>query len=223
MEKFRIFLLSLLVTVTSAAFSQSSIFGDGNAAMGMMQDAINNFNRSGKSNADLINCFVSLKSIDENFGSDITDPNNCFDLYKTFNQIQSMFQQRSTASVNIFNMGSMSDAMGMVGYVSDAAFIAGKYLGKAADAGHTQALAIIRSIGGYSGGCNKTPNTNSGGVIQKTCSYCGGKGWNPGSKTATYGNMSRYWCYECNEEVGASHSHDQCPSCGGTGKVTSIR
>lgn len=42
-------------------------------------------------------------------------------------------------------------------------------------------------------------------------------------KTPTYGDMSRYWCKECKEEVGASHSHDQCPSCRGTGRTTTIK
>lgn len=60
-------------------------------------------------------------------------------------------------------------------------------------------------------------------VGYKTCSMCNGKGWVPGFKTATYGDMSRYWCTECHEEVGASHSHDQCPSCRGTGKTVTIK
>ena len=53
----------------------------------------------------------------------------------------------------------------------------------------------------------------------KQCSYCKGRGWVPGSKTTTYGLTGQYYCSDCGEYVNQSHSHDQCPSCGGTGQV----
>ena len=125
--------------------------------------------------------------------------------------------------INGFNLRSSKIKIGSrikVIRISDDKILANYVVPKKSSYSHTQ----------YGTSVNTAPklnydNGNVGGsvVIQKTCSYCGGKGWNPGSKTATYGNMSRYWCYECNEEVGASHSHDLCPSCRGTGKVTSIR
>lgn len=52
-----------------------------------------------------------------------------------------------------------------------------------------------------------------------TCSLCGGKGWIEGSKNVTYGSSSKYWCEECDKMVNPSHSHDQCPSCGGKGNI----
>ncbi|MBQ8773194.1 MAG: hypothetical protein IJZ17_01795, partial [Muribaculaceae bacterium] len=60
------------------------------------------------------------------------------------------------------------------------------------------------------------------GTKKVTCSYCKGKGWVAGSGTATYGLNNSYWCNECNEEVNASHSHDRCPSCNGTGYNSKI-
>ena len=72
----------------------------------------------------------------------------------------------------------------------------------------------------YSGGYN---NSSSGSSYSspkyKQCSYCKGRGWVPGSKTATYGLTGQYYCSDCGEYVNQSHSHDQCPSCGGTGQV----
>ncbi len=53
----------------------------------------------------------------------------------------------------------------------------------------------------------------------KQCSLCKGKGWIAGSKTPVYGTGGSYWCDECGREVNASHSHDRCPSCGGSGKT----
>lgn len=53
----------------------------------------------------------------------------------------------------------------------------------------------------------------------KLCSLCKGKGWIAGSKTPVYGTGGIYWCDECGREVYASHSHDRCPSCGGTGST----
>ena len=58
---------------------------------------------------------------------------------------------------------------------------------------------------------------NRNNSVKKICSMCGGKGWIPGSKTPTYGNMGTYWCNECEREVPKSHSHDLCPSCRGVG------
>lgn len=191
-------------------------------AVQKMSDAIDRFNRSNKSDADLIVFFNSLKSADTEYGSYVTDPNTCFEIYKVFAQLQNTFQQKSTASVNINNLNSAWTALGYVGYVSDAAFIGGKYLGRAADGGHTQALNIVRNMGMT--GVTTVPSARQGGVTTtETCSMCGGKGWIPGFKTPTYGSMSRYWCEECHEEVGASHSHDKCPSCSGVGKRTRLK
>jgi hypothetical protein len=66
-------------------------------------------------------------------------------------------------------------------------------------------------------------SSGSSSTYEETCSSCKGKGWIPGSKTPTFGIMGTKWCSECGQEVTNSHSHDQCPSCRGTGKVTRIR
>lgn len=72
---------------------------------------------------------------------------------------------------------------------------------------------------------NANTNTNSGGsrVGKQRCSLCHGKGWIAGTSTPTYGNSSSYYCSECGRNVSASHSHDRCPSCGGTGTTQTIR
>ncbi len=98
----------------------------------------------------------------------------------------------------------------------------------AAAQGHEGAKLMLQlkgiSTGGGGGGNFSTPSTspsyNSG--AKKTCSLCHGKGWIAGNKTTTYGNLSPYWCDECNREVPASHSHDRCPSCGGSGTVPDL-
>jgi hypothetical protein len=64
------------------------------------------------------------------------------------------------------------------------------------------------------------PNSSTQGGSssrQETCSYCLGKGWVVGGKTPCYTSGNRY-CDECRQTVSCSHSHDRCPSCGGTGK-----
>lgn len=70
--------------------------------------------------------------------------------------------------------------------------------------------------GGYN---NSSSGSNYSSPKYKQCSYCKGRGWVPGSKTATYGLTGQYYCSDCGEYVNQSHSHDQCPSCGGTGQV----
>ncbi|MCM1452544.1 MAG: tetratricopeptide repeat protein [Clostridium sp.] len=63
---------------------------------------------------------------------------------------------------------------------------------------------------------------NSSRVKTKDCSLCDGKGWIVGNSTASFAGGSKY-CDECKKTVHESHSHDQCPACRGTGKVTTIR
>lgn len=85
----------------------------------------------------------------------------------------------------------------------------------AIDQGNNAYYNQLNSIMGNGGGSSSSSN---GGVRSKsTCSLCKGKGWISGSKTPTYGNTGRHYCDECGEFVNASHSHDQCPSCGGRG------
>lgn len=98
----------------------------------------------------------------------------------------------------------------------------------AANKGHRGAYQLLQLKAAMQGGggVNFQPS-NSGGsgsvVGRKTCSLCHGRGWIAGSKTATYGNGGTYWCSECQSNVGASHSHDRCPSCGGRGTVPTIK
>lgn len=75
------------------------------------------------------------------------------------------------------------------------------------------------SYGGNYGG------SSSGGssVVKQQCSLCHGKGWIAGTSTPTYGSSSSYYCSECGRQVPGSHSHDRCPSCSGTGYITTIR
>ena len=64
-----------------------------------------------------------------------------------------------------------------------------------------------------------SPGGNGTATKSKQCSLCKGKGWIAGSKTPVYGTGGTYWCDECGREVYASHSHDRCPSCGGSGNT----
>lgn len=66
-------------------------------------------------------------------------------------------------------------------------------------------------------------NTQGASTVKSTCSLCGGKGWIAGSSTPTYGNSSTHWCTECARTVGASHSHNRCPSCSGLGYIKKIQ
>lgn len=82
-------------------------------------------------------------------------------------------------------------------------------------------IAKSLSSQGYDIPSTSEYNSNSSGT--STCSLCGGKGWIAGSKTPTYGNSSSHWCEECQRNVGASHSHDRCPSCSGNGYIRKSR
>ena len=67
----------------------------------------------------------------------------------------------------------------------------------------------------YSGGYdNNNTNTNSG---KKTCSFCGGTGWIANDDAPDFTGGTK-WCSMCNKQVRMSHSHEKCPSCGGSGK-----
>lgn len=97
----------------------------------------------------------------------------------------------------------------------------------AANKGHRGAYQLLQlKVGMQSGGGVNLPSQNAGNsrsvVGRKTCSFCHGRSWIAGSKTPTYGNGGTHWCSECHREVGASHSHDRCPSCVGRGTVPSI-
>lgn len=87
--------------------------------------------------------------------------------------------------------------------------------------------AIAKSLGAQGGGSYDTSpsygGTTQGNTVTTTCSLCGGKGWIAGNKTPTYGSTTTRWCDACRQEVAASHSHDQCPSCGGKGTIGKIR
>jgi hypothetical protein len=79
---------------------------------------------------------------------------------------------------------------------------------------------MAMQTGGSIGGSTSSYGGDAvtGGVKTKgTCSMCGGKGWIAGNKAPTYGITGTHWCSECGRDVTGSHSHDQCPSCGGTG------
>lgn len=71
----------------------------------------------------------------------------------------------------------------------------------------------------YGGYDNSSSSSGYTGPKYKVCSYCKGRGWVSGSKTATYGLTGQYYCSDCGTMVNQSHSHDQCPSCGGSGQV----
>ena len=96
----------------------------------------------------------------------------------------------------------------------------------AANKGHRGAYRLLQLKVAQNGGnasFQPSPSGSSKSVVgRKTCSLCHGRGWIPGSKTATYGNGGTYWCSECQSEVTASHSHDRCPSCGGRGTVPTL-
>lgn len=77
--------------------------------------------------------------------------------------------------------------------------------------------------GGYSTDMPSGDSYQRSGTSTSVCSMCGGKGWISGSHTPTYGSTSRYWCEECDMEVGPSHSHDRCPSCSGLGYTKKIK
>lgn len=72
---------------------------------------------------------------------------------------------------------------------------------------------------GYSNG----GGNSEGATYRQTCSFCNGRGWRAGFSTPTYGNTGTHYCSECGKEVGASHSHDHCPSCMGRGYIEKIR
>lgn len=57
-------------------------------------------------------------------------------------------------------------------------------------------------------------------ITEVNCSLCKGKGWIVGSDALTFGEDGTKWCEECHAYVHLNHSHDRCPSCGGSGKVT---
>lgn len=61
---------------------------------------------------------------------------------------------------------------------------------------------------------NNNTNTNSG---KKTCSLCGGTGWIANDDAPDFTGGTK-WCSMCNKQVRMSHSHEKCPSCGGSGK-----
>lgn len=68
------------------------------------------------------------------------------------------------------------------------------------------------SVPSYEGG---EPSQN---VMKKhRCTYCNGRGYVIGNKTPDYSGTKIY-CQECNGTFPGTHSHDLCPSCGGTGE-----
>lgn len=54
---------------------------------------------------------------------------------------------------------------------------------------------------------------------KEVCSLCKGKGWIDGSKTVNYGHNTSHYCEESKKNVSPNHSHEKCPSCGGTGYI----
>lgn len=86
--------------------------------------------------------------------------------------------------------------------------------------------SAARITGGGLNNYNSYPGSGSfdspSCVYETTCSMCNGKGWIAGSKSPNYGTGS-YWCSDCQRTVLASHSHDRCPGCSGTGEVRKIR
>lgn len=80
---------------------------------------------------------------------------------------------------------------------------------------NTTSVPINTYSGGYdNNNTNNNTNTNSG---QKTCSFCGGTGWITNDDAPDFIGGTK-WCSRCNKEVRMSHSHEKCPSCGGSGK-----
>lgn len=55
-------------------------------------------------------------------------------------------------------------------------------------------------------------------VSEVECSLCKGKGYLEGNDAPTFGLDETKYCETCKKYVPLSHSHDKCPSCGGTGK-----
>ena len=104
----------------------------------------------------------------------------------------------------------------------------GKYLtyrGKPSDkyAEHAQYVGIAQSNGSseyyLNNGVyptNEQESTISTTQAQRVCSFCNGKGWRAGNKTAVY-DMGEIYCSECGGYYPNSHSHDPCPSCQGKG------
>lgn len=71
----------------------------------------------------------------------------------------------------------------------------------------------VNPISTINGVENNVYEKSSINISSIPCSTCKGKGWIPGCKTTTYGQMGERFCEECNMFVGYSHSHDPCPSC----------
>lgn len=69
--------------------------------------------------------------------------------------------------------------------------------------------------GSYDNNNTNTKKTNNSG--KKTCSFCGGTGWITNDDAPDFTGGTK-WCSRCNKEVRMSHSHEKCPSCGGSGK-----
>lgn len=87
-----------------------------------------------------------------------------------------------------------------------------------------QLAKILSSQNAYTGDTQSGYNGVQGtSTTRSTCSLCGGKGWIAGSSTPTYGDTSTHWCTECQRTVGASHSHNRCPSCSGLGYIKKSR
>lgn len=192
--------------------------------MNLLRD-VEEFNESSKNSQQLVSLFNKIEKEHFLSANGVLGVNDelCLMLYFIYNDMGKAF---SLLSGNFTGIGNYNEGLKMTEYMGVSIKRASECLVLSANAGNDNALSILKSVSS-----SQTPSfpalpnydTPPSSVTQQTCSMCGGKGWVAGFKTPTYGNMSRYWCNDCHEEVGASHSHDECPSCRGTGQTPTIR
>lgn len=150
-------------------------------------------------------------------------------LYNYSTLFMNLANSMTIAASSATAMGNFAGGFTLSAKANNAMISYHAYLQTSASLGYRPAIAMIKylaSIGQYSGPMYDYQDSNDGGqgsmVRRTTCGLCHGKGWIPGSKTPTYGNMGEYYCEECDRMVSYSHSHDRCPRCGGKGYYNDI-
>lgn len=175
----------------------------------------------------------ALKYLDNLFKDGYpTDPDELFAYAGMAQSLEVAFRKEAGAKAFTMDPASMVGSMAASSNQQSAGVMLRVLMYLAASKGHSLAAQFLQaqmaidqgnnayynqlnSIMGNGGGSGSS--SNGEGKSKSTCSLCKGKGWISGSKTPTYGNTGRHYCDECDEFVNASHSHDQCPSCGGRG------
>ena len=150
-------------------------------------------------------------------------------LYNYSTLFMNLANSMTIAATSATTMGNFAGGFTLSAKANNAMISYHAYLQTSASLGYRPAIAMIKylaSIGQYSGPMYDYQDSDDGGqgsmVRRTTCGLCHGKGWIPGSKTPTYGNMGEYYCEECDRMVSYSHSHDRCPRCGGKGYYNDI-